>query len=80
MSTPKTLQVRTLTLVILVLGGATLRAEDAPAAKRIYLDEFRPRPELRVEEHLLTRAKFPCVNVHSHPDKLSDEEVAEKAG
>ncbi len=68
---------RTLCLAILLLGVTTLRAEDAPASKRIYLDEFRPRPELRVEEHLLTRAKFPCVNVHSHPGKLSDAEVAE---
>ncbi len=77
MSTTKKLQIRTLAMVILVLGGTRLCAEDTPVAKRIFLDEFRPRPELRTEEHLLTRAKFSCVNVHSHPDKLSDEEVAE---
>src|SRR5262245_10804757 len=28
------------------------------------LDQFRPRSMLRVEEHLLTRAKFPVVDVH----------------
>lgn len=62
---------------VILLGFTHLFAQDAPAPQRIYLDEFRPRPELRAEEHLLTRAKFPCVNVHSHPDKLSDDEVAE---
>ena len=77
MSTQMPLCGRTWCLALLLIGGASLRAEDAPAAKRIYLDEFRPRPELRVAEHLLTRAKFRCVNVHSHPDKLSDPEVAE---
>jgi len=57
----------------------TANAEDKAVASphRIYLDEFRPQHELRVEEHALTRAKFPCVNVHSHPDKLSDAEVAD---
>lgn len=64
-------------VVILLWGGRSLLAEDPLTPKRIYLDEFRPRPELRTEEHLLTKAKFPCVNVHSHPDKLSDAEVAE---
>jgi predicted TIM-barrel fold metal-dependent hydrolase len=46
-------------------------------SRRIYLDEFRPKAELRAEEHLLTRARFPCVNVHSHPGTLSDEAIAE---
>lgn len=53
--------------------------DDAPAERprRIYLDEFRPRSELRTPQHLLERAKFPCVNVHSHPFRLSDAELAE---
>jgi predicted TIM-barrel fold metal-dependent hydrolase len=77
MSTFIPLRWQSLCLVTLILGGSCLHAEDSPTAKRIYLDDFRPRPELRVEEHLLTRAKFPCMNVHTHPDKLSDDEVAE---
>ena len=60
-------------------GIAAAMAEDPAnsASRRIYLDEFRPQHELRVEEHAPTRAKFPCVNVHSHPGKLSDTEIAE---
>lgn len=64
--------------LVFVVSAAGIVSGEAPMTqKRIYLDEFRPQHELRVEEHLLTRAKFPCVNVHTHPDKLSDAEVAE---
>jgi hypothetical protein len=61
------------------LIGASARCDDAPSPRprRIYLDEFRPTPQLRTPEHLLTRAKFPCVNVHTHPAGLSDEELDE---
>src|SRR5882672_7932511 len=31
------------------------------------LDTFRPRSMLRVESHVLPRAKFPTVDVHVHP-------------
>jgi hypothetical protein len=53
-------------------------ADDAPErGPRLYLDEFRPRSELKAPEHHLTRAKFPCVNVHTHPGKLSPAEIDE---
>ncbi|WP_437229853.1 amidohydrolase family protein [Planctomicrobium sp. SH661] len=59
---------------------ANSQAEE-PAAperpRRIYLDEFRPTPMLKGEMHELTRAKFPCVNVHSHPGRLTKEELDE---
>lgn len=50
-------------------------SEQPKQPRRIYLDEFRPQPSLKVEEHILTRAKFPCVNVHTHPKTLSDQEL-----
>src|SRR5262245_34276208 len=31
------------------------------------LDQFRPRAMLKVQEHRLTRARFPVVDVHVHP-------------
>ncbi|MCA8993392.1 MAG: amidohydrolase family protein [Planctomycetaceae bacterium] len=43
--------------------------------RRIYLDEFRPQQSLKAPEHILTRAKYRCVNVHSHPLTLTDEEL-----
>jgi predicted TIM-barrel fold metal-dependent hydrolase len=47
---------------------AAAPAAKAPAAiPDVPLDAFRPRPMLKVDEHLLTRARFPVVDVHVHP-------------
>ncbi|TWT49962.1 Amidohydrolase [Thalassoglobus neptunius] len=65
-------------LCVACLGiGSSLPAQDVSgdSPRRIYLDEFRPTPVLKVDENILRSAKFPCVNVHSHPGKLSVEEL-----
>lgn len=59
------------------LHAWTQTADQPERPRRIYLDEFRPTSELITPEHLLTRARFPCVNVHTHPGRLSDEEIDE---
>jgi predicted TIM-barrel fold metal-dependent hydrolase len=47
---------------------AVTPAAKAPAAiPDLPLDAFRPRPMLKIDEHLLTRARFPVVDVHVHP-------------
>ncbi len=63
-------------------GGQITRcvhAQDSTSnrPRRIFLDEFRPTPVLKTKEHLLEQSKFPCVNVHSHPGKLTVEEIDE---
>ena len=59
------------------LASATADEPAPPRGRRIYLDEFRPTSELKVPEHPLKRAKFPCVNVHTHPFQLTDAELDE---
>ena len=39
---------------------------DGRDGRNLALDQFRPRPMLKVKEHLLTNAKFPAVDVHTH--------------
>ncbi|MCA9179290.1 MAG: amidohydrolase [Planctomycetales bacterium] len=39
---------------------------DGRDGRELSLRNFRPRSELRVPQHLLTRAKFPVVDVHTH--------------
>lgn len=66
--------------LVLLLGCALVFSADQPAEKstrRIYLDEFRPRSELKAPAHLIERAKFPCVNVHTHPGRLTDKQLDE---
>ena len=65
-------------LILLFLScllAGKLRGDEP--ARRLYLDEFRPRAELKAPEQSVDRAKFPCVNVHTHPIKLTDAELAE---
>jgi predicted TIM-barrel fold metal-dependent hydrolase len=63
------------TAVCLFTLSSVLSADDPP--RRLYLDEFRPVSELKAPEHLLQQAKFSCVNVHTHPFKLTDVELKE---
>lgn len=39
---------------------------DGRAGRNLALEQFRPRSSLKLEEHLLRRAKFPVVDVHFH--------------
>ncbi len=41
-------------------------APDEPPLRELPLREFMPVPRLKVPSHLLTRAKFPVVDVHTH--------------
>lgn len=58
-------------------GGRLPAAEPKPAepGRRLYLDEFRPEPRLKVHRAAPRRAKYACVNMHTHPAALSDDDV-----
>ena len=63
-------------VVSMGIGSAEAQETDSESRpRRIYLDEFRPTPVLKVPEHRLRRAKYPCVNVHSHPGRLTSAEI-----
>ena len=51
-----------------------------PATRRLHLDEFRPRPQLQVERIAPRRSVVPCVNMHTHPARLDDDEIRGLAG
>lgn len=68
----------TFSTALLLLSATGHSQENQPERlRRIYLDEFRPTPVLKTEEHVLTRSQFPCVNVHTHPGKLTVPELDE---
>ncbi|HMC12487.1 MAG TPA: amidohydrolase, partial [Pirellulaceae bacterium] len=39
---------------------------DGREGRNLLLENFRPKPMLKVEEHQLARTKFPVVDVHTH--------------
>src|SRR5438445_578059 len=48
------------------LFAQALPALDGRDGRNLLLENFRPRPMLKVQEHPLARAKFPVVDVHTH--------------
>jgi hypothetical protein len=53
---------------------------DGREGRELLLDRFRPVAKLKVEQHHLTRARFPVVDVHVHPRirlRHSSEELDE---
>lgn len=48
------------------LAGQSPPAPDGREGRNLLLENFRPRPMLKVPEHRLARAKFPVVDVHTH--------------
>ena len=49
------------------LPGVSAAPLDGRDGRDLALDQFRPQSMLRVEQHLLKRAKYPVVDVHVHP-------------
>jgi lysophospholipase L1-like esterase/predicted TIM-barrel fold metal-dependent hydrolase len=65
-----------LTLTSIVVTAAS--GQDQPAeTQSLPLNEFRPVPVLKTSAHPLHHAKFPCVNVHMHPGKLTASQIDE---
>jgi len=62
----------------MIVATASAQEKTSPASRRLYLDEFRPRPALKTPRHALSRAKFPCINVHFHPENLTATELDEQ--
>ena len=45
---------------------AAVEKLDGRAGRPLLLENFRPQSQLKVAQHLLTRAKFPVIDIHSH--------------
>jgi uncharacterized protein len=63
--------IRLLFALLLVPCGAFL-----VKAQSLTFEEYEPKSTLVVDEHLVPRAKFPFIDVHSHHDDVSPELVA----
>ncbi len=52
--------------LLFLLAACSAQDESAAQSEGMTVEDFEPRSTLVVEEHLITRAKFPFVDVHSH--------------
>lgn len=70
-----TTRLATLTIVLAALGAGPPASAQAPA-DRILLKDYRPKSIYRVHESAVTKARFPVVDMHSHPYAETAEDVA----
>jgi predicted TIM-barrel fold metal-dependent hydrolase len=67
-------------LVGCYLAGAAVASAQTDSAAPLTLEKFQPRSMLVVDEHLLTRSKFPVVDVHVHPSVRLRNSAEQLAG
>ena len=53
---------------VLIAGAAS-----SPSAQDLGIRQYKPESTLRVEQHPVTRARYPVIDVHSHHRQLSPE-------
>lgn len=69
------LVVSCLSIAASLLTAGQPNQNESTSPERLLLRDFRPQSELIVPEHVVERARFPCVNVHTHPGRLSAAEI-----
>ena len=53
-------------VLVALCSSAVLYGQDKPLEMKMDFEEYDPPASLKVEEHKLTRAKFPFIDIHNH--------------
>ena len=52
-------------------------ADDEPSPERLLLKDFRPQSLYQIPQTMVTKARYPTIDMHSHPYARSPEQVAQ---
>ena len=63
--------------LILALLGTEALAQSTPVEAPLGFEEYDPVSTLKVEEHVLTRAKYPFIDVHNHQYRMPDQNLGQ---
>ena len=55
--------------LILILSCESINSQD------LTFEEYNPKSTLVVPKHIVTKAKFPFIDVHGHQYKMSDQDL-----
>ncbi|MDH4090602.1 MAG: amidohydrolase family protein [Cyclobacteriaceae bacterium] len=70
---------RTLFLATAVLSTVYACAQEKPLDMRMDFEDYDPPSSLVVPEHVLTRAKFPFIDVHNHQFNMPSQDLTKLA-
>jgi uncharacterized protein len=65
------------TLFLMLLGATAGAGFGQSKDMKMDFEEYDPPSSLVVEEHLLTRAKFPFIDIHNHQSDMGPSELAD---
>ena len=64
-------------LILFMLYAVTTLAQEKPLDMKMDFEEYDPPSSLVVEEHRLTRSKFPFVDIHNHQGNMNTSDFKE---
>src|SRR5882672_8286198 len=63
-------------LILLFLGfSMSVLAQEKPLSMKMDFEEYDPPSSLVVEEHHLTRSKFPFIDIHNHQGSMDSGDL-----
>jgi predicted TIM-barrel fold metal-dependent hydrolase len=68
---------RIILFVVACFPSVLLFAQDKPLEMKMDFEEYDPPSTLVVEEHLLTRAKFPFIDIHNHQGNWNTADLSD---
>lgn len=72
------IQIKTLVMLLFVQAFVALAQQDKPLDMKMDFEEYDPPSSLKVEEHKLTRAKFPFIDIHNHYGNMNSADLGER--
>src|ERR1043165_4632856 len=63
-------------LFVMLLFSAAVMAQDKPLDMKMDFEEYDPPSSLVVEEHRLTKAKFPFIDIHNHQGDMASGDLS----
>lgn len=71
------MKLRTLFLYLLIFLSTSVLAQENKVDLHLDFESYDPPSTLVVPEHLISRAKFPFIDVHSHQWRMADQDLSE---
>lgn len=62
-------------IILMSIGYTVAQAQEGPQAP-LGFEEYDPVSTLKVDEHILTRAKYPFIDIHSHQARMPTQDLS----
>src|SRR5258705_1476437 len=68
---------RVVVLIVVYFPCVVLLAQEAPLQMKMDFEDYDPPSTMVVEEHRLTRAKFPFIDIHNHQGNMNTADLTD---